>query len=48
MNHKKTDNQSDARYKKYKGILKNLTMMNDVFLCEMYLKNRNVQNMFFK
>ena len=30
VNHKKIDNKLNARYEKYKGILKNLTMMNDV------------------
>ena len=28
MNHKRINNELDARYEKYKGILKNLTMMN--------------------
>ena len=32
VNHKKIDNQLDIRYEKYKGILKNLTMMNDVYM----------------
>nr|WP_300326604.1 PD-(D/E)XK nuclease family transposase [uncultured Anaerostipes sp.] len=38
MNHKKIDNQLDARYEKYKGILKNLTMMNDVFMRNVFKK----------
>ena len=38
MNHKKIDNQLDIRYEKYKGILKNLTMMNDVFMRNVFKK----------
>ena len=38
VNHKKIDNQLDARYEKYKGILKNLTMMNDVFMRNVFKK----------
>ena len=38
VNHKKIDNKLDARYEKYKGILKNLTMMNDVFMRNVFKK----------
>ena len=38
MNHKKIDNKLNARYEKYKGILKNLTMMNDVFMRNVFKK----------
>ena len=38
VNHKKIDNQLDARYEKYKGILKDLTMMNDVFMRNVFKK----------
>ena len=38
MNHKKIDHKLDARYEKYKGILKNLTMMNDVFMRNVFKK----------
>ena len=38
MNHKKIDNQLDARYEKYKVILKNLTMMDDVFMRNVFKK----------
>ena len=35
----------ETRYERYKGILKDLTIMSDVF-CGMYSRNGNVQNMF--
>ena len=38
VNHKKIDNKLNARYEKYKGILKNLTMMNDVFMRNVFKK----------
>nr|WP_294573597.1 PD-(D/E)XK nuclease family transposase [uncultured Anaerostipes sp.] len=38
VNHKKINNQLDARYEKYKGILKDLTMMNDVFMRNVFKK----------
>ena len=36
----------ETRYERYKGILKDLTIMSDVCLCGMYSRNGNVQNMF--
>lgn len=32
------DNELEARYEKYKGVLKNLTLMSDVFLRNVFKK----------
>ena len=37
----------EERYERYEGVLKNLTIMNDVFMRNVF-KNASVRNMFCK
>ena len=39
------DYELEARYERYRGVLKNLTIMSDVFMRNVF-KSGNVQNMF--
>lgn len=45
MDYTVVDNELEARYEKYRGVLKNLTLMSDVFMRNVF-KSGNAQNMF--